>query len=366
MWQTKPEREQKEETNQSRWGFRGMTVRDWLPIGGTLLIPVVVAAGTWGITWQQGKIEDRRAKAERELAEQRAQDEALQAYLDQMNTLLLEHNLRNSKEDSGVRTLARARTLTVLGRLDPDWKTEIMRFLVEAELVQGVEIGKSQLTPMGYLQTEEERDPIISLGTPESIIGGTGLKGGVDLHGTDLRGLELKGSNLTNADLTHANLYAGSLEDARLSNADLSNTELGNADLRKADLSTATLHSANLDYADLESAFVYGVDLSNANLIGAKLIGANLFSADLRDADMSSGELGGADLTEANLRGADLSGTDLSYADLTDANLRDATGVTDKQLAKVKSLKGATMPDGQKYEEWIKDREGRKEDGKDG
>ena len=57
MWQTKPEREQKQEREQSRWGFRGMTVRDWLPIVGALLIPVVIAAGTWGITWQQGSLE---------------------------------------------------------------------------------------------------------------------------------------------------------------------------------------------------------------------------------------------------------------------------------------------------------------------
>jgi hypothetical protein len=32
-----------------RWtGFRGMTLRDWLPIVGTLLIPVMIAFGTWG------------------------------------------------------------------------------------------------------------------------------------------------------------------------------------------------------------------------------------------------------------------------------------------------------------------------------
>ena len=54
--------------------------------------------------------------------EQRAQDPALQAYLDQMSTLLLEKDLRNSEEDSEVRTLARARTLTVLERLDPSRK----------------------------------------------------------------------------------------------------------------------------------------------------------------------------------------------------------------------------------------------------
>jgi hypothetical protein len=112
-----------------------MTVRDWLPIFGALLIPVVIAAGSWWITWQQGKIEERRAKADRELAEQRAQDEALQAYLGQMNDLLLEHNLRNSEEDSEQRTLARARTLTVLRRLDSSDKIVVMLFLEEAELI---------------------------------------------------------------------------------------------------------------------------------------------------------------------------------------------------------------------------------------
>jgi hypothetical protein len=124
------------ERKKSRWGFRGMTVRDWMPIVGALLIPIVIAVGTWVITLQQGNIEDRRAKAERELAEQRAQDDAVQAYLDQMNNLLLEHNLRHSEEDSRVRTLAQARTLTVLGRLDPSDKTAVMQFLVEADLLQ--------------------------------------------------------------------------------------------------------------------------------------------------------------------------------------------------------------------------------------
>jgi len=94
-----------------------MTVRDWLPIVGALLIPIVIAAGTWAITWQQGKIEDQRAQAERELAEQRAQDEALQAYLSQMSSLLLEKDLRKSAKDSEVHSLARARTLTVLVHL---------------------------------------------------------------------------------------------------------------------------------------------------------------------------------------------------------------------------------------------------------
>jgi hypothetical protein len=136
-------------------------------------------------------IENRRAEAERELAEQRAQDEALQAYLSQMSSLLLDKDLRTSEEDSEVRTLARARTLTVLGRLDPSRKTAVTRFLSEAKLVQRV----------------EGRAPIISL----------------------------SGANLDLADLSNAKLSAN-LENANLWAADLTNANLRGANLKNANL----------------------------------------------------------------------------------------------------------------------------------
>jgi hypothetical protein len=135
--QKNPEREQTEETKQSRWGFRGMTVRDWLAIVGALLVPLVIALGTGAITWQQGKIEDQRADAERELADQRAQDEALQTYLTQMSTLMLERDLRHAEVGDEIQIVARARTLAALGRLDPSRKTALMQFITEAGLVQG-------------------------------------------------------------------------------------------------------------------------------------------------------------------------------------------------------------------------------------
>jgi hypothetical protein len=123
-----------------RWtGFRGMTLRSWLDL---LVVPLALVVISFLFTAQQDqrqqRTETQRAEAERELAEQRAQDEALQAYLDQMGSLLLERDLRTSKEDSEVRTLARARTLTVLGRLDPSRKTAVMQFLAEAKLLQKV------------------------------------------------------------------------------------------------------------------------------------------------------------------------------------------------------------------------------------
>jgi hypothetical protein len=96
------------EAKSSRWGLRGKTFWDWLQL---LIVPLaLVGIGFWLTTQQDAQ--------QQLIEEQRADDAALQANLDQMNNLLLEYNLRSSKENSEVRTLARARTLTVLGRLD--------------------------------------------------------------------------------------------------------------------------------------------------------------------------------------------------------------------------------------------------------
>jgi cell division protein FtsB len=103
-----------DEERHSRWGFRGKTVWDWLPILGTFAIPLVIFAGTWWITSQQGKIEDQRAQAEREIEEQRAQDTALQAYLAQMSQLMLQEDLRSSEEGDTIFAIAHARTTAMI------------------------------------------------------------------------------------------------------------------------------------------------------------------------------------------------------------------------------------------------------------
>ena len=74
------------------------------------------------------------------------------------------------------------------------------------------------------------------------------------------------------------------------------------------------------------------------------------------EADLSDSDLSGADL-----RSADLSDADLLNADLSDAVLSSAQGITNEELEQqAATLEGAIMPDGQKYEDWLKskDREG--------
>jgi uncharacterized protein YjbI with pentapeptide repeats len=226
---------------------------DWLQLLSALAIPIVLAvAGFWFTAQQEAHqqvIEERRAIAERDLEEQRAQDTALQSYLDQMSALMLEENLRNSEVGSEARTLARARTFTVLGRLDPRRKRSVVQFLYESSLI-------------------DKDNPIV---------------------------------DLSNADLTSVNL-------------------------RLKDLS----------------------------------------EADLSDADLSIATLNGADLSDAILRGADFSGADLIQADLSYADLSGARGLAERtQELQYVTLEGATMPNGQKYEEWLKSK-GRREDGENG
>jgi uncharacterized protein YjbI with pentapeptide repeats len=236
--------------------YYGIMLWDWIKL---LVVPAAIAAGGLWFNAQQQEREQR-------LANERAQDEALQGYLDGMSQLLTdkERPLHKAQPGDTLSTVARARTLTVLARLDSERKGSVVRFLYEAGLIH--------------------KDCLI-----------------VDLQRSrDLRGADLSATYLTNSSLCRA-------------------------DLREVDLSRT---------------FLPGADLSYANLSGANLSGTQMNSVNLK---------------WANLDGAILSGAFLYSADLTNAG-----GVTQEQVAQA-SLIGATMPNGQRYEEWIKeDEEGRR------
>jgi uncharacterized protein YjbI with pentapeptide repeats len=327
--------------------FWGKPVWDWLQLLGVLAIPVVIAVGGCMFNAQQDarqqQMERQRAKVEREIEEQRAQDEALQSYLDQMSGLLLEKDLRASEQSSEVRTLARARTLTVLQRLeDPDRKTTVILFLVEADLLRRVE-GRAPIVGLSQL-------PVVSEEGQGSLDQGGWKRRGAALGGVDLSGVTLRGAELRSAKLQSANLAVADLRDADLFFADLRDANLYNSLLDGADLARADLRGANLRLSHPAEANLAYATLSGANLTYATLSGAYLSSANLRGADLRY-----ADLRGAILIGADLSNVDLRDAELQGATLSDARGITSEELEKqAKTLEGATMPNGQKYEDWLK------------
>jgi uncharacterized protein YjbI with pentapeptide repeats len=237
--------------------YGGKPVWDWLHLIALAFIPIVLALVAFWFTAQQNarlqQIEDQRAENERELEEQRAQDAALQAYLDQMSTLLTEKDLRNSEEDSAVRALARARTATVMQRLDAEGNRNVVRFLSEAGLTG---VGQSSLS----------------------------LLAEVDLRGVDLSWVDLSGVNLSGVELRGAKLVRTELVEADLSDADLIDADLSGADLSGADLSGAVLWRAELS--------------------GAYLRGADLVETDLPDVDLSEADLSGADVSQEQLEDA--------------------------------------------------------------
>jgi len=219
---------------------------------------------------------------------------ALQAYIDKISELLFdkEKNLRESKPGDEIRTIARARTLTLLRGLDATRQGLLIQFLSEAHLIN-----------------ENVNGGIIDLG---------GVK---NLSGADLRLAKLSGANLSSAKLEAVDLSGADLSFAQLENANLSITFLNGANLRGANLRGANLRGADLRGADLRA------DLIEADLSGSHLREANLHFSQL---------------SKANLRNAVLIGADLSNADL-----KAATGVAIERMEKeVKSLQGATMPDG--------------------
>jgi uncharacterized protein YjbI with pentapeptide repeats len=127
------------------------------------------------------------------------------------------------------------------------------------------------------------------------------------------------------------------------------------AGLINRDNPIVVLTGANLRDADftgfvITDAFLCAADFSHASLSSAAF--ANTY---FMDANLSGANLSGALLGESNFTGANLSGANLIGADLSDAYFVEAK-VNDEQLAYCKSLKGATMPDGKKYEAWRKTR----------
>jgi uncharacterized protein YjbI with pentapeptide repeats len=217
------------------WKWTGLpkrTLWDWLQL---LIIPAVLAGGGLWFNRQQ-------REQELQSADRRAQDEALQAYLDQMSGMLIlnkdQPSLSDKHPPDSLKTVVRARTLTVLRRLAGDRKARVVQFLYEADL--------------------------IAKGCPI-----------LDLDGADLSKAYLRIANLREANLSHTNL----------SEADLRAADLCGADLSITNLSKAALYRANLSEADL----------SEAALIKADLSGANLTFANLNDSDLTDALLDGAE-----------------------------------------------------------------------
>ena len=196
-------------------GFRGKTLWDWLQL---LIVPTILIAITFAWSATQTRSDNKRE-------DRRSQDVTLQAYLDQMSSLMLSEKLLTSKERDPVRAVARTVTLTALRRLDGERKGEVVRFLSEALLIdKGTLVKRRSLVDL--------RDADLA---------------GADLVGADLVGADLTEANLTGADLRRATLFYADLTGAKLDGAIFTGASLNDADLTDTNFEDAILTDANLD-----------------------------------------------------------------------------------------------------------------------
>jgi uncharacterized protein YjbI with pentapeptide repeats len=300
--------------------FREQKVWDWLGLG-----IVSLAIALVGLLFTHRQREQQEA-ATRE----HEQDAALAAYLDQMSDLMIDQQLGKDRKDNlkeHVRKVAEARTITVLLGVDSEHKRRPLKLVYELGLIN---------TP----------HPVLKLKN-------------VGLDGADLSELTLRDACLEGADLRRANLHGANLEGSNLNLADLRGANLSGADLSGANLTDANF--LPYDEKNPTAWNKHNLDKRNTLNNGASFyrerFGSGVRRALKAPKALKDTNLSGATLREAQFYNAWLNGVNLSGADL-----KGAKGIPNEELEQQAfSLKGATMPDGQKYEEWLKTKAARGE-----
>jgi uncharacterized protein YjbI with pentapeptide repeats len=247
----------------------GFNFGEWYPL---FVIPVLLAAAGY---WFDRSQSNRQQRAE----EQRAQNTALQEYLNAMKDLLRDQGPRAQGQQEvsvGQRKLARARTFTVLSRLDSVRQGNVVRFLSEAGLIDRGDPNRSD---------PNQGDPVIPLGGTRRrkpmLVGPSREDGGVPmpagglgefaltLGGCMMEHINLVGADLSSTDMSHLDLNYADLTGADLTGADLTGSLLAGANLIGADLSGATLANTTFQWANLYLAITTDVELQRLEQLAA-------------------------------------------------------------------------------------------------
>lgn len=301
---------------------RGKTLWDWFQL---LIIPVVLVGGAFLLnrseriaqnrTEEQRRkdaqeLEDRRAKLAQEIATDQGYETTLQTYLDRMTELLLDRKLRESPISDPVRDVGRARTLTVLRRLDGERKGLLLKFLYESDLVRSPFVYTLEDSQRGNIK-ERRQEPVISFKDADL--------GGIRLANISLNEVDLSGADLTGADIQNSYFYTAILTGASFENATLLANYFVQANLSRSNLNGADLSASIMESAVLADAKLFGTILDKSNMRNANLEQADLFDSKLRSVDLY-----GANLSRANLRKIDLFKSNASEVDFSETTISEA------------------------------------------
>ncbi|AFZ00145.1 pentapeptide repeat-containing protein [Calothrix sp. PCC 6303] len=331
----------------------GKTLWDWLGLGGTLAIPIVLfqfqsneqrrAEKRVKVEKEQAeelaKVEkeqaEKREKFEKDIAEANLREEAFQDYIDRMAAILINKTSRDelfigkdgsNSKDNSVRDVARIRTVTILRRLENDMERQnrILHFLQDTELLPFI------------LQTANFS--------------------GINLNGIKLNGVSLNGTNFTDANLSGANL-----SEANINGANFTDANLSGANLSEANINGANFTDANLSGANLENSYIQDTKFTNADLSNARLVNANTWDEEMIDNNFEfvyddecdpqyngyerwySTNFSGAKLTNTNLRFTNLKAVkDLTLEQIKEGKNWDEAIYNSKFLKKIRIAKTIT------------------------
>jgi uncharacterized protein YjbI with pentapeptide repeats len=229
-----------------RWtGFGEKKGWDIFQLLFTALIPLFLFGATQHFSTKNNE-------QQKQAATDKAQQETLVKYFDQMSEAIKTDNLLSTKPDKKAFIIAQIRTITALQSLNPDKQRAIIQFLRTTDLLNPSVSRMEALTkkPKMFSHGLFYRAHMSAINLNSS-----------DLTDADLSETDLSEANLSNAELSGAYLRFTNLRSTNLSGAYLNNANLSNVDLSKANLSNTHLNNADLSNADLSNA-----DLSNANL----------------------------------------------------------------------------------------------------
>lgn len=212
---------------------RAKTLWDWMEL---MIIPVTLALGAYLLDREQ----TRRAEW---IAEEKRQQDLLDAYFDKITELTLNHGLGKANSDVAVRSIARTRTISVINMLDEGRGARILQFLSESELITGEK-------PIVILRGVTFRNCVLSGATlvKRNLVGVTFID--CQFQDANFRDAILTGCIFLRGDLTGARFDGAKLVQAKLNDCNLSEVIFNNADLEQSNL----LGSTALDILKLKSA----------------------------------------------------------------------------------------------------------------
>jgi uncharacterized protein YjbI with pentapeptide repeats/ABC-type Na+ efflux pump permease subunit len=192
-------------------------------INWAICLILIIAGTSWLVVQHNLLVSAKQEPVEVQVKAYLQQDELLEAYMQQINHMLLYENLLDTMKTGTTNAKADQLTLATVRQFDSAHKGALVRFLYASKVIM-----------------------------------------------IDYRAVSLKGADLRGAELADANL-----EDSDLSGADLSNANLQGAEMGECNLTGTNLSGANLAEAALDNTQMRDTNLSGADLTGANLTNAN-------------------------------------------------------------------------------------------